>query len=186
MKTFESPLPPTLFLAREVAQILNEMNLRGDRAIVLVRQWVTVGLFKPAGVVGRPSRTAPQVYSVPQVFLLGVLLALNDLGINESALLSAVIEKAERDLGGETQIERIWHAVTGPIRAEWLMRIDVVRPEPGERVIAVHLFDSSTPKQFWPEPSPGKYSGSLFVDLSHVAWNVEAGIAKVLASEGED
>ena len=187
MKSFESPLPPTLFVAKELATIFDEMNLRGDRGLVDVRQWVREGLVVPVGCIGRPSKTAPHVYSAPQVFLLAVLLSLGDLGINERAVLGEVVETFDRDLGGETQIEHIWHAVTGPIREEWLMRVDVVRPEPGERVIEVHVFDSSAPKQFWPEIPNGKYSGSLFVDLSHVAWNVARGIAKVLApAEGED
>lgn len=188
MKSFESPLPPTHFLSQETATIFGELYIRGDRGLADLRQWVREGLVSPAGVIGRPSRTAPNVFGIKEIFTAAVLLALGDLGINERAVLGEVVGTFERDLGGETQIEHIWHAITGPIREYWLMRVDVVRPEPGHRVIEVHVFDGSTPQQFWPDVPIGKYSGSLFVDLSHIANNVEAGIAKVLAAsvEGED
>lgn len=188
MKSFETPLPPTLFVAKEVGRIFDEMNLAGVRGLVDLRQWVREGLITPVGIIGRPSKTAPHVYSAPQVFLAAVLVALGDLGINERAVLGEVVTKLGEDLGGETLIERLWIACTRDIaREDWLMRVDVVRPEPGFRTIEVHVFDAETPNELRPPIAAGRYSGSLFVDLGHVAENVARGIAKVLASvEGED
>lgn len=182
MQSVQSFRPADLFLAKEVETIFDEMNLRGDRGIVDVRKWIREGLIRPAGILGRPSKTAAHLFSPVGIFTAAVLLSLRDLGIDERAVLGEVVATFERDLGGETQIERIWHAVTGPLREGWLLRVDVVRPEPGERLIAVHVYTADTPNAFVPEIPIGRYSGSITLDLSHVAENVEAGIAKVLAA----
>ena len=186
MKSFELPLPPTHFTAKEVAAIIDETYMTGAHRLADVRQWVREQVIAPAGVIGRPSRTAAHVYSASQVFLLTILLALGDVGIGERAVLGEVVATFERDLDhGETLLQHVWTSARGILRQEWLMRVDVVRPEPGVREIEVHVYTTDTPDAFRPQIPSGKYSGSVFVDLSHVAENVEAGIEKVLADTGE-
>ena len=186
MKSFTSPLPPTYFVARELAAIIDESYMTGAHRLADVRQWVREQLITPAGCIGRPSKTAAHVYAHEQVFLLTILLALGDIGIGERAVLGEVVATFERDLDhGETLLRHIWTTARGTLRQEWLARIDVVRPAPGERAIEVHVYTTDTPDAFRPQIPAGKYSGSVFLDLSHIAENVEAGIRKVL-NEGED
>lgn len=189
MKSFESPLPPTLFVAKELATIFDEMNLRGDRGLVDTRQWVREGLVVPVGCIGRPSKTAAHVYSAPQVFLLGVLLKLAKVGTSERAVLGAVVAKLNEDLGGETLLDRVWHTATSDLlRTGWLARIDVTYLTRDDRVITVNVFDGDAPQQFWPDVPPGKFFGSIFLNLAEIAEDIARGIAKVLATvdEGKD